>query len=121
MITMMMSGFNIGYGIAETNQLAETFNVKYNWVTKPEKDVHQSLIGAAMVAGMTVGAATGGYIVKGGRRTAIMFCCGLGFFGVSLTMIENFWLLLLGRLIQGYASGVQTVAAPRFIEEYVPL
>ena len=40
--------------------------------------MHQSLIGAAMVAGMAVGAATGGYIVKGGRRTAIMFCCGLG-------------------------------------------
>ena len=121
MFMCIMSGYTLSYGIACTNQLNNTFNAKYHWDTKSEKDIHQSLIGSAMMIGMTAGASTGGMIVKNGRRTALLIACLIGTIGVSLTMIENFYCLIIGRIIQGYASGVQTVASPRMIEEYVPI
>ena len=99
MFMCIMSGYTLSYGIACTNQLNNTFNAKYHWDTKSEQDVHQSLIGSAMMIGMTAGASTGGMIVKGGRRTALLIACGIGTIGVSLTMIENFWCLIIGRII----------------------
>ena len=74
-----------------------------------------------MMVGMAAGASTGGMIVKNGRRTALLLACCIGTVGVGLTLIENFYCLIIGRIIQGYASGLQTVATPRMIEEYVPI
>ena len=44
----------------------------------------------------------------------------IGMSGVVLTLIQNFYLLLLGRVIYGTAVGVQSVCMPRYVEEYVP-
>ena len=44
----------------------------------------------------------------------------IGCAGVGLTMIENFYVLLLGRIILGFTSGSQGVIVVRMINEYVP-
>lgn len=41
--------------------------------------------------------------------------------GVAITLLRDFKMQLLGRLIYGVAAGLQSVISPRFIEEYVPL
>ena len=58
--------------------------------------------------------------MQSGRRTAHFVICGVGIAGVGLTMFEDFELQLVGRFLYGYAAGFQSVASPRFIEEYVP-
>ena len=50
-----------------------------------------------------------------------MICCCIAITGVLIALVQDFWLIVLGRLIQGLASGIQSVATPRYIEEYVPL
>ena len=42
-------------------------------------------------------------------------------FGVIFTLFKDFEMQLLGRLIYGYAAGLQSVVSPRFIEELVPI
>ena len=44
----------------------------------------------------------------------------VGITGVSLTMIENFYILLVGRVLLGFAAGSQGAIAIRMIGEYVP-
>ena len=41
--------------------------------------------------------------------------------GVLLTMWQNFYVLLIGRVVWGLAVGIQSVAMPRYVEEFVPL
>ena len=45
----------------------------------------------------------------------------IGTAGVVMTLFLNFYMIFFGRIIFGFASGVLTVATPRYIEEYVPL
>ena len=63
----------------------------------------------------------GGSILKAGRRRAHIIACIVGIVGVLLTMVEQYWALLVGRIIFGVACGFQCVAGPRYIEEYVPI
>ena len=56
-----------------------------------------------------------------GRRKAHFFACIVGILGVAFTMLKDFKMQLLGRLVYGIAAGLQSVVTPRFIEEYVPL
>ena len=50
-----------------------------------------------------------------------MLCCAFGSLGVSITLISNFYAMVIGRTIYGLASGIQLVATPRYIEEYIPI
>lgn len=56
-----------------------------------------------------------------GRRKAHFMVCLFGIAGVALTLLRDFQMQLLGRLVYGIAAGLQSVVSPRFIEEYVPL
>ena len=56
-----------------------------------------------------------------GRRRAHFVAVFAGMFGVMFTMIQDFELQLCGRLVYGFAAGLQSVVSPRFIEEFVPL
>ena len=69
---------------------------------------------------MAAGAFTGGKIIPYGRRLAMIFTSLIGCFGVGLTMIENFYVLLIGRIFFGFATGSQGVIVIRMINEYVP-
>ena len=44
----------------------------------------------------------------------------LALVGIALTMIENYWILIIGRLVLGTGNGIANNAKYRFIEEYVP-
>ena len=79
------------------------------------------MIGSSMILGMTIGATSAGKIISIGLRRTLMMCCGIGIFGVGISLIENFYLMILGRTIFGFACGIQTVVVPRYIEEYIPV
>ena len=74
-----------------------------------------------MILGLTMGATSAGKIIAIGRRRTLLMCCLIGIFGVSITLVENFYMMIIGRTIYGFACGIQTVATPRYIEEYVPV
>ena len=40
--------------------------------------------------------------------------------GTGITIYENFWAILIGRLIYGFSVGIIAIAMPRLMEETVP-
>ena len=73
-----------------------------------------------MVFGMAIGAFSGGKMIPAGRRLCMILTSLLGCIGVGLVMIENFYFLLIGRVVIGFTSGSQGVIVIRMINEYVP-
>ena len=51
----------------------------------------------------------------------IIIMAVVGSVGCLLTLCVNFYVLLIGRLLYGMASGVHATAAMRSVDEYVPL
>ena len=67
-----------------------------------------------------MGSISGGKIISYGRKFAIILSSIIGILGVTFTIFENITLILIGRLVYGYATGIQSVLVPRYIEETVP-
>ena len=120
MLLMILGAWHVGYSIASANQVATLLNVKYGW-TEAQQPLNQSLIGSSVIVGLCVGSMFGGKVIAIGRRNTVLLMNLVGCFGVCLTLIQNFPLLLIGRLIYGMAVGVNSVCLPRYVEEYVPL
>lgn len=120
MLVMVLSGATQGY-TDYSNQAYALYNVHYHWVDSHEIIMHQQMIGASIIFGCTIGAASGGKIMQWGRRRAHFIACFVGIMGVSFTLLQDFHMQLIGRFFYGIAAGLQSVVSPRFIEEYVPL
>ena len=45
----------------------------------------------------------------------------IGATGVLMCLVQNLYMLLLGRVIYGFAVGVTSVGMPRYLDEFVPL
>ena len=52
------------------------------------------------------GAAIAGKVIQYGRRRAHLISCGLGIIGALITTIQSWQLLLLGRVLFGFAAGL---------------
>ena len=120
MALMSCGAMQNGFATPSANQMNNLFDTKYGWESKSSQSLHQSLIGSSVVLGMAAGAYFGGTLMKSGRRRAIMLTSISGSIGVGLTMIENFYVLLLGRVIYGFTAGSQAGIVCRMIDEYVP-
>jgi MFS family permease len=70
---------------------------------------------------MTLGAVTGGKVMNIGRRNAMFVSIIIGMSGVSITMIFNFYAILIGRFLYGFSAGMFTAISSRFVEETVPI
>lgn len=44
----------------------------------------------------------------------------IGLLSVAITMIENIWIISIGRTIFGISCGIMIVCVPKMIEETVP-
>ena len=74
----------------------------------------------ASVLGISIGAILGGKIIAYGRRRAVLIFNIIGIIGSLLSVITNFYVILLGRLTFGFAAGVLVTACPKIVEETIP-
>ena len=70
--------------------------------------------------GMTMGAVSGGILMKIGRRRALMFACCLGIAGNLVTSYLNIYTLCFGRFLFGFSTGIFSSVCPRYMEETIP-
>ncbi len=89
MFLMVLSGINLGY-MDYSNQAAALYNAQYKWMTPHEITVNQQYIGASIILGCTIGAASGGKLMQWGRRRALFITCAVGMVGVSFTLLKDF-------------------------------
>ena len=45
----------------------------------------------------------------------------VGILGIAVTMIWNFYVILIGRFLFGLSAGMFTSVSPRYVEETVPI
>ena len=69
---------------------------------------------------MTIGAVLGGELMSTGRRRAILISNSIGFLGSILSVILNYHIIFLGRLLFGICVGVNMAICPKMIEETIP-
>ena len=68
---------------------------------------------------MISAAFTGGWI-KSGRRRVLIILSFVGIIGAAITLIQNFYAILIGRLFYGFSVGMISITMPRYMEENVP-
>ena len=72
------------------------------------------------MVGFMIGCLSGGTVVKWGRRLILLVGCGIGAVGCNITLVENLYCLLGGRILFGISTGLLMVAGLRQLEEYIP-
>ena len=112
--TSMMGVYMMFY----TNNARALLIAQYDW---GDNLIMYSLTQASCFGGVSIGAAMGGKFMQRGRRQSMVIFCCVALIGTGFIMVENIYMLLIGRVIQGIARGVTAVAASRLIEETVPL
>ena len=63
---------------------------------------------------MTLGAVSGGSLMKIGRRRAIFISSAIGLVGVLITFHMSFANLIIGRLLYGFSAGLISSITPRY-------
>lgn len=72
------------------------------------------LVQSIVTVGAAVGGLLGGWMVeKIGRKLSLMFCSLPFIFGFTVIIAaQNVWMLYLGRVLTGLASGVTSLVVP---------
>ncbi|XP_053137949.1 solute carrier family 2, facilitated glucose transporter member 8 isoform X1 [Hemicordylus capensis] len=78
-----------------------------------------SWFGSVVTLGAAAGGILGGYVVdKAGRKLSLMLCAVPFVFGfLIITAAQNVWMLYVGRLVNGLASGITSLVVPVYISE----
>ena len=77
-------------------------------------------ISSSSVIGITLGSIIGGVLVSKGRRINIIIFNIIAILGSCMSIVTNFWVLMVGRFLFGFSSGVFLCATPKVIEETIP-
>ncbi|KAM9361058.1 solute carrier family 2, facilitated glucose transporter member 8 [Symphorus nematophorus] len=82
-------------------------------------NVQASWFGSIVTVGAAVGGLLGGWMVeKIGRKLSLMFCSLPFVFGFTIMIAaQNVWMLYIGRVLTGLASGVTSLVVPLYISE----
>ena len=78
------------------------------------------MIGSFAVGAMMVGATVSGKLIVIGRGKVLKIAAFIGIVGVTLTLFINIYMILAGRLLYGFSTGLIAVAIPRYMEEALP-
>ena len=120
-VFLNIPGLIVGYVLAYQNQLTPCFEAKFQWKKGQDAAIHNALLGASVVLGMTVGALSGGILMKIGRRKSMFICLALGLIGNGLTIdIHSFWLINAGRFLFGVQAGLYSAIVPKMFAETIP-
>lgn len=60
-------------------------------------------------------------LLKSGRLKTMYVSLVISMISVGIQMIDNMWIILLGKTLIGFALGIVITGAGRLIQEYVPV
>ena len=112
-------GFQLGYIFCYTNQITAAMNAKFDW-DDHEATIHESIIGSSSTLTLMVAAGLTGTLIKSGRRRVLIWSAYIGIVGSLVCLYENFYVIILGKMIYGFSVGLIAIGMPRVMEETVP-
>ena len=119
-MTISLGAINFGYMIGSWNTASAAYGKLNNW-SDDEMTVNVMLVQSLTTAGAAVGALFSGGLAFIGKWNCIMLANLFLAVGVSLTLINEFWVLCLGRFIYGISVGAFSVYCPKYIAETSPV
>ncbi|KAJ8415572.1 hypothetical protein AAFF_G00425520 [Aldrovandia affinis] len=107
-------GFVLGYSSPAIPDLCKISNPRLQLDTD-----QASWFGSVVTLGAALGGVLGGWIVdRIGRKLSLMFCSMPYIFGFAIIIAaQNVWMLYVGRILTGIASGVTSLVVPLYISE----
>ena len=119
-------GFNIwlccwqaGFSQGGNNVSGDYIKLQLNW-TDSEAEFNNSAIAFVEAFGITAGSFLANAVVAYGRRKTIIICNVILIAFTALTLIQNFWCIIIGKLIMSICAGTILIAANLILEETVP-
>ena len=73
------------------------------------------------MGGVGLGSLISGVILKNGRIKIIIVCNIISIVATFMSIWLNWPLMLIGRFIFSFASGIAVAASPKIVEETVPI
>ncbi|XP_042344758.1 solute carrier family 2, facilitated glucose transporter member 8 [Plectropomus leopardus] len=110
----MSFGFVLGYSSPAIPELTNIHDPRLQL-----DDDQASWFGSIVTVGAAAGGLLGGWMVeKIGRKLSLMFCSLPFVFGFTIIIAaQNVWMLYVGRVLTGLASGVTSLVVPLYISE----
>ncbi|XP_051960564.1 solute carrier family 2, facilitated glucose transporter member 8 [Xyrauchen texanus] len=107
-------GFVLGYSSPAIPELRRIQDQRLQLSTE-----EASWFGSVVTIGAAFGGLVGGWIVdRIGRKLSLMFCAIPFIFGfTTIIAAQNHWMLYVGRVLTGLASGVTSLVVPLYISE----
>ncbi|XP_018601983.1 solute carrier family 2, facilitated glucose transporter member 8 isoform X1 [Scleropages formosus] len=107
-------GFVLGYSSPAIPNLSKISDLRLRL-----DPTEASWFGSVVTVGAALGGVLGGWVVdRIGRKLSLMLCSMPFIFGFTIIIAaQNIWMLYLGRVLTGLASGVTSLAAPLYISE----
>ncbi|XP_036953382.1 solute carrier family 2, facilitated glucose transporter member 8 [Acanthopagrus latus] len=110
----MSFGFVLGYSSPVIPELTRISDPRLRL-----DSIQASWFGSIVTVGAALGGLLGGWMVdKIGRKLSLMFCSLPFVFGFTIIIAaQNVWMLYIGRVLTGLASGVTSLVVPLYISE----
>ncbi|KAM4745140.1 solute carrier family 2, facilitated glucose transporter member 8 [Anableps anableps] len=110
----MSFGFVLGYSSPAIPELSRISDPRLRL-----SEDEGSWFGSIVTIGAAAGGLLGGWMVQRiGRKVTLMFCALPYVFGFTIIIAaQNVWMLYVGRVLTGMASGVTSLVVPLYISE----
>jgi len=120
-LTISLAGFTIGYNFTVYNTLIDILALTLEWDAETTEEMTAYLVsltplGAGLISPI------GGYVIdKLGRRTAMIYSNLILFVGCVLCLFKVNEIMMIGRLIIGLITGIQSSLIPVYLREISPV
>ena len=118
-LNLWMGCWLTGFAVTGNNVVGDYLAIQLDWNTK-QAEFRNSVIATVEVFGVTAGSFAAGYFVEFGRRKTIIFSFVVILLATFMTLVLNFWMIVIGKLIFSLACGVSLIATNLYINETVP-
>ena len=118
-VNLWVGCWQAGFSQGGNNIVGDYLKLQLNWSDK-EAELNNSIIAFVEVFGITAGSFAANLFVEYGRRKTIIICNLIIILATIMTLILNFWLIVIGKLIFSICAGLILIATNIYINETVP-
>jgi len=120
LMAISLGSIQFGYMIGSWNASSAAYGKLNNW-DEDEQINYVMAVQSLTTAGAAVGSLFSGNLAIIGKWNCLMITNVVLVIGVSITTINEFWVLCLGKFIYGLSVGAFSTYCPKFIAETAPI
>jgi len=120
-LTIGISSAEYGFVMAAPASATKALRYQLHWGDNLSRiDFMSTVLQSSCIVGIALGSIYGGDFVKQGRRSTLVLFNVVGLVGSALSIVLNFWVICLGRMVLGFSCGVLLCATPKCLDEVLP-